>query len=262
MAKRRAISKKTRFEVFKRDSFACQYCGASAPDVLLVVDHIKPVCKGGDNDITNLITACAACNNGKGPRELADNSVIEKQKKQLQELNERRLQLEMMLEWREGLAELEDQKEVAICKAMAEHSDDFVPNEIGRRKIRKWLKRYSFDEILKSVDTSYMQYLMWDDEGKATRESYEKAFSYIPRIISVERWQREKPYLRDLYYIRGILRNRLNYVNEVACMRLLEQAHEAGATVENLREFAKSVHTWTAYRDGIYDFLEEHGESK
>ena len=30
--KRKTISKKTRFEVFKRDSFKCQYCGASAPE--------------------------------------------------------------------------------------------------------------------------------------------------------------------------------------------------------------------------------------
>ena len=45
--KRKTISKKTRFEVFKRDSFKCQYCGASAPEAILVVDHIDPFSKGG-----------------------------------------------------------------------------------------------------------------------------------------------------------------------------------------------------------------------
>lgn len=39
--KRIAISKRVRFDVFKRDSFKCQYCGKSAPDVILEVDHIK-----------------------------------------------------------------------------------------------------------------------------------------------------------------------------------------------------------------------------
>ena len=58
MAKRKNLSKSVRFEVFKRDSFKCQYCGKSAPDVVLEVDHIIPVSKGGDNDISNLITAC------------------------------------------------------------------------------------------------------------------------------------------------------------------------------------------------------------
>ena len=70
MAKRKPISKKLRFEVFKRDSFTCQYCGKSAPDVVLHVDHIKPVKEGGTNDITNLVTACADCNLGKGARKI------------------------------------------------------------------------------------------------------------------------------------------------------------------------------------------------
>jgi 5-methylcytosine-specific restriction endonuclease McrA len=48
-----AISKKIRFEVFKRDSFICQYCGRSAPNVTLEVDHIEPISKGGTDDILN-----------------------------------------------------------------------------------------------------------------------------------------------------------------------------------------------------------------
>ena len=73
MAKRKGISKSTRFEVFKRDSFTCQYCGKSAPDVVLEVDHINPVSKGGDNDISNLITACFDCNRGKKDKKLTFN---------------------------------------------------------------------------------------------------------------------------------------------------------------------------------------------
>lgn len=61
-----AISKKVRFEVFKRDGFKCQYCGRSAPDVILHVDHINPVSNGGNNDIMNLVTSCSECNLGKG----------------------------------------------------------------------------------------------------------------------------------------------------------------------------------------------------
>ncbi|MEN6540872.1 MAG: HNH endonuclease [Mizugakiibacter sp.] len=64
--KRKAISKRLRFEVFKRDSFVCQYCGAHPPGVMLHVDHIHPVADGGGNEIDNLITSCEACNLGKG----------------------------------------------------------------------------------------------------------------------------------------------------------------------------------------------------
>ena len=59
------ISKRIRFEVFKRDYFTCQYCGAQAPAVLLHADHIHPRSKGGDDELMNLVTACESCNLGK-----------------------------------------------------------------------------------------------------------------------------------------------------------------------------------------------------
>ena len=65
-AKRIALSKKVRFDIFKRDGFACQYCGAAPPSATLHVDHIIPVVEGGKNDADNLVTACDGCNLGKG----------------------------------------------------------------------------------------------------------------------------------------------------------------------------------------------------
>jgi len=65
------VSKSTRFEVFKRDTFTCQYCGRRTPDVVLEIDHIVPRVQGGTNDPENLATACFDCNRGKGPRSLA-----------------------------------------------------------------------------------------------------------------------------------------------------------------------------------------------
>lgn len=62
MAKRKTITKKLRFEVFKRDNFTCQYCGRMAPDVILEIEHVNPVSKGGDNNILNLVTSCQDCN--------------------------------------------------------------------------------------------------------------------------------------------------------------------------------------------------------
>ena len=64
--KRKSISKKRRFDIFKRDSFRCQYCGDTPPNALLHVDHIVPVKNGGQNDPDNLITSCQRCNLGKG----------------------------------------------------------------------------------------------------------------------------------------------------------------------------------------------------
>lgn len=60
-----AISVRTRFEVFKRDDFACRYCGKKSPEVILEVDHIVPKAEGGSDDPINLATSCWACNSGK-----------------------------------------------------------------------------------------------------------------------------------------------------------------------------------------------------
>ena len=69
---RRSTGKRLRFEVFKRDLFACQYCGAQPPGAVLVIDHVEPVAAGGTSTIDNLITACETCNQGKADRALGN----------------------------------------------------------------------------------------------------------------------------------------------------------------------------------------------
>ncbi len=56
MAKRKSLSKRVRFEVFKRDNFTCCYCDRQPPDVVLQIDHIEPHSKGGADQIANLLT--------------------------------------------------------------------------------------------------------------------------------------------------------------------------------------------------------------
>lgn len=60
-----AVSKRLRYEVLRRDNHACRYCGATAPDVKLNVDHVIPTSLGGSDKPTNLVTSCANCNSGK-----------------------------------------------------------------------------------------------------------------------------------------------------------------------------------------------------
>ena len=69
---RAPISKRIRFEVFKRDGFTCQYCGVKPPDVVLELDHIDAVAAGGSNEQSNLTTSCEPCNRGKSDRKLGD----------------------------------------------------------------------------------------------------------------------------------------------------------------------------------------------
>lgn len=61
-----AAPMKLRFLILKRDGFRCRYCGRSAPDVALQVDHIIPRKVYGPSEIANLTTSCRDCNIGKG----------------------------------------------------------------------------------------------------------------------------------------------------------------------------------------------------
>ncbi|AYO83598.1 HNH endonuclease [Methylobacterium brachiatum] len=73
MATRKPISARTRYRVLERDGYACQCCGARAPNVTLQVDHIKAVANGGSDEEENLRALCVTCNLGKS--DLASNVI-------------------------------------------------------------------------------------------------------------------------------------------------------------------------------------------
>ena len=55
----------TRFNLFLRDRFQCQYCGIGKD---LTFDHVIPRAQGGRTTWENVATACAPCNLKKGGR--------------------------------------------------------------------------------------------------------------------------------------------------------------------------------------------------
>jgi hypothetical protein len=58
-----AVSKRTRYEVLRRDNHTCRYCRAT--DAPLTVDHVTPVALGGTDAPDNLVACCRDCNAGK-----------------------------------------------------------------------------------------------------------------------------------------------------------------------------------------------------
>jgi hypothetical protein len=86
-----SISKKIRFEIFKRDGFKCAYCGKAPPAVTLELDHIEPKAKGGKDDINNYLTACFDCNRGK--RDIPLEKIPTKLQENLEILKEKEVQL-------------------------------------------------------------------------------------------------------------------------------------------------------------------------
>ncbi|WP_373526460.1 HNH endonuclease [Nostoc sp.] len=51
--------------VWQRDKYQCQSCGKTTVEINLTIDHIIPLARGGQNDISNLQTLCFVCNQQK-----------------------------------------------------------------------------------------------------------------------------------------------------------------------------------------------------
>lgn len=66
---RALMTSKLRNQILMRDNYTCQKCGISLkdePNLLLEVDHIIPISKGGMTTVENLQTLCWRCNRTKG----------------------------------------------------------------------------------------------------------------------------------------------------------------------------------------------------
>lgn len=152
---KKSLSKRTRFEVFKRDSFICQYCGNHPPSTVLEVDHINPVANGGDNSIQNLITSCFDCNRGKSDKLLS--SVPKPIKKQAEEILEKENQLK-------GYRKAIEIRQNRIESDAWIIADELMPgtSEKGLRKdwfasIKKFNELLPFDEVLDSAQIAFLK---------------------------------------------------------------------------------------------------------
>jgi 5-methylcytosine-specific restriction endonuclease McrA len=63
--RRDAVRPSVRHRILLRDGQTCQMCGAKPPHVVLHVDHIVAVARGGGNEEDNLRALCSTCNLGK-----------------------------------------------------------------------------------------------------------------------------------------------------------------------------------------------------
>jgi len=62
----------TRFNLFLRDQFCCQYCGSKAE---LTFDHVVPRARGGVTSWENVVAACSPCNLKKGSKSLSQTNL-------------------------------------------------------------------------------------------------------------------------------------------------------------------------------------------
>lgn len=65
----------TRWNIYQRDDYTCQYCSEQLSAEDLTFDHVVPASQGGTRTWTNIVTACYPCNRRKGARTPAEASM-------------------------------------------------------------------------------------------------------------------------------------------------------------------------------------------
>lgn len=248
--KRTTITKKMRFEVFKRDSFACQYCGMSAPEVILEVDHINPVNNGGETTLINLVTSCRDCNRGKGKRKLSDKSEIEKQKKQLEEINEKRKQLEMMLKWKEELNKFDDEQ-LAIFEKKVREDISISLSDYGKNFTKKLIKKYGLIEVLDVLDIAISQYFDTNNRD----ESFSTLMHYIPRICCTREKQKNDKRHYYFNYVRKVLKSNYAYVGESVLRNLIFNYVADEEDFLMVKQFIFENRNWTNFINACKAFF-------
>lgn len=244
---RKAVSKKMRFEVFKRDSFTCQYCGRKAPDIVLHIEHITPVSKGGKNTLMNLVTSCVECNMGKGARKLSDNSVVEKAQKQAELLQERREQIEMIRDWHLSLVDQSSAEVEAVNSLYCALTNnekciaDWFKPEVG-----KLVKKFGLDTVLQALR-----------DGANSYGSPSKALNKLGGICACK----SNPFYRRRAYIAAILKSKVGYWNDARFMPLFKQGYDAGgnAFLDRVETWAKDEFhgSWTQMMESLFVAVEK-----
>lgn len=147
MSNRTPVSKRVRFEVFKRDGFTCQYCGATPPKVVLEVDHVDPVALGGTNDMDNLVTSCFPCNRGKSdvllsvvPQSLADKAA---------EVAERE---EQLAGYQAILRAKRERIEDDVWAVFARWREQDETTHERFNSVKRFIERLGLDEVFDAVD--------------------------------------------------------------------------------------------------------------
>lgn len=167
------LSKKIRFEIFKRDGFKCQYCGKTPPDVVLEIDHIQPTSIDKNDDINNLLTACFDCNRGK--RDIPLQKIPFTLSQNLEILQEKEIQLK---EYNQFIKKIRNRikKEMDEVNAVFE---SYYPGYELNEKFRKISLNRFFQSLPKIEIIEAMELACFRFQGDKNRENVIRYFCGI-----------------------------------------------------------------------------------
>ena len=205
----------------------------------------------------NYVTAWVACNLGKGAIPLDDHSAVLKQRAQMEDAAARREQVEMMAQWQRELATLDA---VGIDVA-ANLWGSLVPGSaltpVGRDIMARALRRLGPELVLDAIRTAIQTYAKRGADGDWDHPSLGDALNKVAGICVNRQKQEKLPELPQLYYVRGILRNRFpDRWDNAEIMRLLQRAVRAGISVDVLQDQARDASTYWRWKNDLAEIIE------
>lgn len=188
------IPRAVRYQVLRRDNHACRYCGATAPDVKIVVDHVTPVVLGGTNEPKNLVTACQPCNAGKAATPPDAALVADVSADALRWARARELAALQLRQDGNQLKEIANSV-ISICLEWFTEDLQLKGPQIGwgpdddcdpYLSVRMWIERgLEADDILTIVDDRVMPCVGWLVERKIPIWSYTSSLCW-KRIRAID----------------------------------------------------------------------------
>ena len=165
----------------------------------------------------------------------------------------------MMFKWRVGLNKIDDMLINNICSYWNKLTPGWVVGESGKTDIKKWLKKFTITDILSAMDVSAETYLSRDKDGKITQETIHNAFNKISGICYLKSLDKNNPELKELYYIRGIIRNKcIYYCNNAKILPILKDAIQRGVSIQELKTCAYTILNWSSFKKEIDHLINDH----
>lgn len=175
-----AIGKSLRFEIFARDAFTCQYCGLRPPDVVLEVDHIHPVSKGGGDDTLNLITSCFDCNRGKRAKVISDIAPRPDADLAYMKIQQESAEIGRFIKAKKK----RDKAMREVCDSLRETWGKYLTPDIfpSDKILVPWIERYGPDEVEKAIVISSPSYTN-NRFGSNDDRAFDKLLPYMGAVL-------------------------------------------------------------------------------
>jgi len=247
---REAIPKSVRVQVLERDHFRFVYCGQSPAvdnDVLLEVDHIHPVAKGGDNDPLNLQTLCWDCNAGKSDKTPGEIAKVRGSYKEAEAQQEKREQLEQIAEWYQRLRD----NDRNAARTAVEHfsfyagsASDYSPRE---QDLIKHIRQFGIDEVMTAIDIAGTQYVVTNATGEVVPESVVEARHKLAGILYTRKIERRDPNQAALSHLYNTLNKRFHSVDRKRFFAVGKQVMHLGLSQNDIFSILYQSEDWNAF---------------